>query len=51
MSTQVLVMMAALSITDELFQLQSEHKELRREVRERSQRILDTLEREARAKA
>ena len=51
MSTQVLVMMAALSITDELFQLQGEHRELRREVRERSKRILDTLEREAQAKA
>ena len=32
-------------------QLQAEHRELRREVRERSQRILDTLEREAQAKA
>lgn len=49
MSTQVLVMMAALSITDDLLQLQTEHTELRRAIRERSQRILDTLEREAQA--
>ncbi len=47
MSTQTLVMMAAMSITDELFQLRAEQKQLKREVRERSQRILETLEREA----
>lgn len=47
MSTQVQVLLAAMSIADELLQLQSEQKELRREVRERSLRILDTLDREA----
>lgn len=47
MSTQTLVMLAAMSITDEFFQLQSEQEDLKREVRERSKRILDTLEREA----
>jgi cell division protein ZapA (FtsZ GTPase activity inhibitor) len=47
MSTQNLVMMAAMSITDELFQLRAEQSKLKREVRERSLRILDTLEREA----
>lgn len=47
MSTQTTLMMAAMSITDELFQLRVEQKQLKREVRERSQRILETLEREA----
>ena len=47
MSTQTLVMMAAMGIADDLMQSQAEHKELRREVRERSLRILDTLDREA----
>lgn len=47
MSTQNLVMMAAMSITDELFQLREDQTQLKREVRERSMRILDTLEREA----
>ena len=40
-------MMAAMSITDELFQLRADQLKLKREVRERSIRILDTLEREA----
>ncbi len=47
MSTQNLVMMAAMSITDELFQLRADQLKLKREVRERSMRILDTLKREA----
>ena len=47
MSTQNLVMMAAMSITDELFQLRAEQSKLKREVRARAGRILDTLEREA----
>lgn len=46
-STQTLVMLAAMSIADEFLQLQAEQKDLKRAVRERSQRILDTLEREA----
>lgn len=47
MSTQTLVLLAAMSIADDLKQLQVEQKEFRREVRERSTQILKTLEREA----
>ncbi len=47
MSTQTLVMLAAMGIADELIQLQTEQREFRREVRERSEQILRTLEREA----
>ncbi len=47
MSTQTQVMLAAMSITDEFFALREEQRLLRKEVRERSERILDTLKREA----
>lgn len=47
MSTQTLVLLAAMSIADDLKQLEAEQKEFRREVRERSSQILKTLEREA----
>lgn len=49
MSTQTLALLAAMSIADDLKQLEAEHKEFRREVRERSERILKTLELEAQA--
>ena len=49
MSTQTLVLLAAMSIADDLKQLQAEQREFRREVRERSKQILKTLEREARS--
>ena len=48
-STQNLVMLAAMSITDELRQLEADQRDLRKDVRERSKRILDTLDREAKA--
>jgi len=47
MSTQTVALLAAMSIADELKQLQEEQRELRREVREKSATILRTLEREA----
>ncbi len=47
MSTQTQVLLAAMSIADDLKQLEAEHKEFRREVRERSEKILTTLAREA----
>ncbi len=49
MSTQTLVMLAAMGIADELKQLQDEQREFRRDVRERSEQILRTLEREAKS--
>jgi cell division protein ZapA (FtsZ GTPase activity inhibitor) len=48
-STQKLALLAAMSISDELHQLREEHRRLRKEVRERSRRILKTLEKEANA--
>ncbi len=47
MSTQTLVLLAAMSIADELKQSEGEQREFKREVRERSTKILKTLEREA----
>lgn len=47
MSTQTLVLLAAMSIADELKQSQGEQRDFKREVRERSTQILKTLEREA----
>ncbi len=47
MSTQTLVLLAAMSIADELKQSQREQRDFKREVRERSTQILKTLEREA----
>ncbi len=47
MSTQTLVLLAAMSIADELQQAQAEQRTFKREVRERSAKILKTLEREA----
>lgn len=48
-TTQTLALLAAMTIADELFQLRQEKSELKRQVRERSQRILRYLEREANA--
>ncbi len=47
MSTQTLVLLAAMSIADELKQSQTEQRGFRREVRERTTQILKTLDREA----
>ena len=47
MSTQTLVLLEAMSIADELKQSQTEQRDFKREVRERSTQILKTLEREA----
>lgn len=49
MNTQTQAMMAAMSICDEYFQLKESQRELKKEVRERSKRILSTLEREAKS--
>ena len=46
-TTQTLALMAALTIADELFELRSSQLELKRQVRERSERILRYLDREA----
>lgn len=43
-STQVLAVLAALQIADDLFQTRQRERDLRDRVRERSQRILDILE-------
>jgi cell division protein ZapA len=48
-STQKLAALAAMSLADELFQLRDAHDRLVREVRERSRRILATLDSEASA--
>ena len=45
-TTQSLALLAAMTIADELFQERSEHRELQREVRETSQRILRYLDQE-----
>ena len=47
MSTQTLVLLAAMTIADELQQAQAGQRTFKREVRERSAKILKTLEREA----
>ena len=46
-TTQSLALLAALNIADELLQLRESHETLKREVRERSRRILRSLESEA----
>jgi cell division protein ZapA len=46
-TTQSLALLAALNIADELLQLRQSHDDLKREVRERSRRILQTLRTEA----
>jgi cell division protein ZapA (FtsZ GTPase activity inhibitor) len=48
-TTQSLALLAAMTIADELHQLRAEKAELERQVRERTQRILRTLEAEERA--
>jgi cell division protein ZapA (FtsZ GTPase activity inhibitor) len=48
-TTQALALMAALTIADELHQARAEKSELEKQVRERAQRILRTLEAEERA--
>jgi cell division protein ZapA (FtsZ GTPase activity inhibitor) len=44
LSTHVVAMMAALKIADDLIQARNQESELRRKVREKSQRILALLE-------
>lgn len=46
-TTQSLALLAALNIADELLQLRESHETLKREVRDRSRRILRALESEA----
>lgn len=46
-STQSLALLAAMNIADELLQLRAAQKTLKRQVREKSQRILRYLDREA----
>jgi len=46
-TTQSLALLAAMNIADELHQLRESHDTLRREVRDRSRRILHALESEA----
>lgn len=46
-STQSLAILAAMNIADELYQLRENQKQLKRQVRETSQRILRHLEQEA----
>jgi cell division protein ZapA (FtsZ GTPase activity inhibitor) len=48
-STQALALLAAMTIADELHQLRADKADLERQVRERTQRILRTLEAEERA--
>ena len=43
-TTQSLALLAAMNIADELFELQENHASLKREVRERSQRIMKVLD-------
>ncbi|MBL4635272.1 MAG: cell division protein ZapA [Kofleriaceae bacterium] len=49
MNTQTQAMLAAMSIADDYAQLQEDQKELKKEIRKRSERILATLEREAKS--
>jgi cell division protein ZapA len=46
--TQTVAVLAALQIAEELFSERRDTKELRRSIREKSQSLLDSLEREAR---
>ncbi len=46
-TTQSLALLAALNIADELYQLRESHENLKRRVREKSRRILRSLESEA----
>jgi cell division protein ZapA len=46
--TQTVAVLAALQIAEELFSERRDIKELRRSIREKSQSLLDSLEREAR---
>jgi cell division protein ZapA (FtsZ GTPase activity inhibitor) len=46
-TTQALALLAAMSIADDLFQQREREENLRREVREKSRRILRYLEKEA----
>lgn len=46
-TTQTLALLAAMSIADELYQLRESQEELKREVRKRSETILQFLDREA----
>ena len=46
-TTQTLALLAAMTIADELFELRDSQHELKRQVRERSERILRYLDREA----
>ncbi len=46
-STQSLALLAAMNIADELFQLRDDHRQLKRQVRDKSEKILRALEREA----
>ena len=46
-STQSLALLAAMNIADELFQLRESQRQLKRQVREKSERILRQLDRVA----
>lgn len=46
-TTQSLALLAALNIADELYQLRGDHSKLKRQVRERLERILGYLDKEA----
>lgn len=46
-ATQSLVLLAAMNIADELFQLREDQRELKRRVREKSELILRHLDKEA----
>lgn len=46
-TTQSLAILAAMNIADELYQLRESQKQLKQQVKERSERILRYLDREA----
>lgn len=46
-TTQSLALLAAINIADELYQLRTSQRELKRQVREKTERILNYLERAA----
>jgi cell division protein ZapA len=46
-TTQSLALLAAMNIADELYQLRASQRELKRQVREKTERILNHLERAA----
>jgi len=46
-TTQSIALLAAMNIADELYQLRDSHESLKRQVREKSRRILSALESEA----